>query len=205
MKKLLLCNLRMGDDTKKTVYASDDKHIPVSETPVIYPVMAFLEKILKSDEEIKAILLAKDDGTNRYKGHVDRCKEELDQVAAKTGARFITEVISTPFKEDAKTHGDLMLQIVDKLDENSEIILDMTYGPKDQAFIEFSALNFAQRYLNCEIGEILYGHTVFVDGKPTNPHICEMGSLFYLNSLISDVRSNDPAKAKEMLKVLLQV
>ena len=34
MKKTLLCNIRMSEGAEKKVYASEDKYIPVSDTPV---------------------------------------------------------------------------------------------------------------------------------------------------------------------------
>lgn len=205
MKKLLLCNVRMNAGAEKAVYKSEDKYIPASDTPVRYPVVAFYEKILKPEDEVKAVLVAKMDSHGQYKENIDLCREELDYVAKTTGAKINVEVIHTPFSEDASTHNDLLLQIIEKIDQNSEITLDMTYGPKDLAIVQFAALNFAERFLGCDIGAIMYGQADFVDGRVTNTRICEMGSLYYLNSIVSQVKCNDPAKATEMLKVLMKM
>ena len=56
MKKILFCNIPMKADVDKCVYTSEDYSLPVSETPVSYPVNAFFEKTLKTDDEVKAIL-----------------------------------------------------------------------------------------------------------------------------------------------------
>ena len=206
MKKILLCNVRMNAGAEKSVYKSEDKYLPVSETPVRYPVTAFLEKTLKEDDNVKAILVSKMDAKEQYRENIAQCEEELAFVAKATGAAIDSEVIYTPFSEDAGTHNDLLLQIVNRIDQDAEITLDMTYGPKDLVIVQFAALNFAERFLNCEIGEIMYGQADFDEnGKVTNTRICEMGSLYYLNSIVNQVKCSDPAKAAEMLKVLVEM
>ena len=44
VKKILFCNIPMKANTEKCVYISEDLSVPVSNTPVIYPVNAFFEK-----------------------------------------------------------------------------------------------------------------------------------------------------------------
>ena len=57
----------MKADVDKCVYTSEDYSLPVSDTPVSYPVNAFFEKTLKADDEVKAILLVKKDDFGYYK------------------------------------------------------------------------------------------------------------------------------------------
>ena len=67
MKKILFCNIPMKANTEKCVYVSEDLSVPVSNTPVKYPVNAFFEKTLKTDDEVKVILLVKKDEFGNYK------------------------------------------------------------------------------------------------------------------------------------------
>ena len=98
-----------------------------------------------------------------------------------------------------------MSKIVDEIEDNSHIICDTTYGPKDLPIVLFSVLNFAEKYLKCDIDNILYGQATFVDGKPTDTKLCDMSPLYYLNSVTNTIRCDDPNKAREMLKNLLSL
>ena len=75
VKKILFCNIPMKANAEKCVYVSDDLSLPVSNTPVKYPVNAFFEKTLKTDDEVKAVLLVKKDEFGNYKKNVSECIE----------------------------------------------------------------------------------------------------------------------------------
>lgn len=205
MKKILFCNIPMKANADKCVYTSEDYSIPVSDTPVTYPVNAFFEKTLTSDDEVKAILLVKKDELGNYKKNVTACIEELMSAAEKSGAKVEYKIIDTDFNEMQATHDKLLLDIVDEFEENSHITADITYGPKDLPIVLFTALNFGEKFFGCEIDNIVYGQANFVDGKPTNTKICDMIPLYYLNSVTNTVNCDSPAKAKEMLKSLLSM
>ena len=81
----------------------------------------------------------------------------------------------------------------------------MTYGPKDLPIVLFSALNFAEKFLGCEVDHLIYGQVSFKDGVPTNPQICDMIPLYCLNSVTNAVRAETPDRARQMLKSLLSM
>ena len=203
MKKILICNVKMNRPPKASTYRSDDPMMPSADRDVCYPVTAFLEKTLEAGDELEVILLAKMDSTGYYKTNIDICKKELEDVTAMNHASFKSDVIYSPFEENEKTHGDLLLDIIEKVPENANLLVDMTYGPKDLAIVEFAALNFLEDFRGCEIENILYGHTVIVDNEPTESRLCDMASLYYINSLMSKVNCSDSERAVKMLKVLL--
>ena len=206
MNKILICNVRMNKDVEKAVYKSEDKHFPVAETEVRYPVMAFLEKNLTKNDEMKIILLVKEDKDGHYKNNIRTCKEEIDAVVEKTGASISTELICTPFEEDMHTHGDLLLKIIKTVGRDAELTVDMTYGPKDQVVILFTALNFAEKFLGCEVANIIYGKAEgFVGGRPTQLHICEMAPLYYVSKLLNKVECEEPERAVRILETLLKL
>ena len=96
-----------------------------------------------------------------------------------------------------------MSRIVDELEDNAHILADMTYGPKDQTVVLFSALSFAEKFLGCDIDNIIYGQANFVDRKPVNTKIWDMVPLFYLNTVTNTLHCDDANKARKMLKTLL--
>lgn len=205
MKKILFCNIPMKANVDKCVYTSEDFSIPVSDTPVTYPVNAFFEKTLKADDEVKAILLVKKDEFGNYKKNVTACIEELMSAAEKSGAKVEYKIIDTDFNEMQSTHDKLLLDIVDEFEEKSHITADITFGPKDLPIVLFTALNFGEKFFECEIDNIVYGQASFVEGKAVNTKICDMIPLYYLNSVTNTVNCDSPDKAKEMLKALLSM
>ena len=205
MKKILFCNVPLSLNAQKCVYTSDDYSVPVSNTPVMFPVNAFFEKTLKPEDEIKAILLVKKDPSGQYKAHISACIEELMTAAEKSGAKVEYKIIDTDFSEKQETHDSLLMDIVNELEDNAHITADITYGPKDLPIVLFTALNFAEKYFNCDIDNIVYGQAHFVDGKPTKTTICDMVPLYYLNSVANSVQCDSSEKAKEALKTLLSI
>jgi len=205
MKKILFCNIPMTVKAQKSVYRSENYSVPVSVREVCYPVSAFLEKTLTGDDEVKAILLVKKDEIGYYKKNISGCVEELMEVAEVTGAKIEYKIIDTEFTEAQATHDGLLLSIVDELEEKAHIVADITYGPKDLPIVLFTAMNFAERFFDCEIDNIVYGQATFVDGNPQNTRICDMIPLYYLNSVANTVQCSDPSKAKQMLKSLLSI
>ena len=203
MKKTLIINVKMNDAGQKTVYTCDDMSIPVSGTPVVYPVMGFLEETLTADDEVEALLLVKTNDMADHEKNIEVCREELKNVSAKTGAAIFSDVIYTPFEEDINTHNQLLLDIVRSVEIGSHITVDMTYGPKDLAIVLFAALNFVEKFCDCEVDNIMYGKAQFKDGKPVNTKICEMAPLFYQNAVVSKVFCDSPEKAFEMLEKVL--
>lgn len=205
MKKILLCNIPMTIRVSKCVYKSEDYSVPVSNTPVSYPVAAFLEKTLTSEDEVKAVLLVKKDELGQYKKNISGCIEELMVAVETTGAKFDYKIIDTEFSETQAIHDNLLLAIVDELEEKAHIIADITYGPKDLPIVLFTAMNFGEKFFDCDIDNIVYGQATFVDGNAVNTKICDMIPLYYLNSVTNTLQCSSPDKAKQMLKSLLSI
>lgn len=190
--------------TKRT-YTSKDSSIPISQTAVTYPVCAFLEKCLNYGDEVKAVLLVKQDEYGQYIKNANVCIEELAQVSRITGATIDYKIIETEFVEEQAIHDKLLLSIVDELEENTHIIADITYGPKDLPIVLFTAMNFGEKYLGCEIDSILYGQAVFMKDRIVETRICDMIPLYYLNSVATTVQCSSPEDAKRLLKTLLSI
>ena len=61
MNIIIICGIPMKDRVDPSIYVSDDKSIPASSRPVRFPINAFLEETMKSDDSIKFLLLVKKD------------------------------------------------------------------------------------------------------------------------------------------------
>ena len=205
MKKIIICNIPMKEKTDKCSYTTDDLSLNISGREVIYPITAFLEKNLESTDEVKLLLLIKKDEAGHYQKNSADFIEEILCINKEIGAKIEHKYIETDFSEEQSVHEQLMGRIVDELDNGAHIIADITYGPKDLPIVLFSALSFAEKFLGCEIDNIIYGQASFANGKPVNTKICDMVPLYYLNSVTSTIRCEDPDKARKMLKSLLSL
>ena len=205
MKKIIICNIPMRDYVANTVYSSNDVSLPVSENPYRYPINSLLSQTATEDDEIKIILLIKKDKNLFYEKNTADCKQEIEEICKATGtkAKFVT--IDTDFNQDKENHEQLMKRLVDEIDTEAHIMVDITYGPKDLPIVIFSAINFAEKFLRCEIDNIVYGQATFKDNKVVGSVICDMIPLYCLSSVTNTIKCDEPEKARKMLKSLLEL
>ena len=205
MKKTLLCNVKMGDDAIRIKYRNEDSSLQVSKTAVRYPINALLEESLNPEDVLNVVLIAKNNNTGRLEKNVDLCIEEFKTVEENTGAKFNYQIITTEFDENIEVHNKLFLDIIDSIEENTEIIVDMTYGPKDQVLILFAAINFAEQNYGCKIQNIMYGKITFSENEPQDAQICEMSPLYYLNVLTNTIECNSAEEARKMIETVMNM
>ena len=205
MKKIIICSIPMRENVEKTVYISNDLSLPVSERACKYPVNSFLSQTIEQGDEWKVILLVKKDRNANYKKNTEDFRKEMEEICGCSGAKAEYVVIDTDFDQEKETHEQVMGRLVDEIEVGAHIISDITYGPKDLPIIIFSALNFAEKFLECAIKNILYGKAEFKDHKIVSSEICDMISLYYLSSVTNTIRCDDPQKARQMLKSLLSI
>ena len=205
MKKIVICNIPMREYVECTVYESGDASLPVSDKGFRYPVNSFLSQTVTAGDELKFILLIKKDGNSFYEKNTGDFKQEIKGICDDTGAKAEFVLLNTDFTEDRATHEQLMAGIVDQIDDGAHILADITYGPKDLPIVIFTALNFAEKFLNCEVDDIVYGQAEFRDNKVVRSVICDMIPLYCLSSVTNTIKCDAPDKARKMLKTLLSI
>ncbi len=205
MKRLIICSVPMKKEVEKTVYASDDLSLPVSDMPYMYPINSFLSQKAEGSDEYKVLLLAKNDGNPYYEKNAEDFKKELGGVFASVGAKAEFVMIDTDFSKEKEIPEQLMGRIVDEIEVGDHIMADITYGPKELPIVIFSALGFAEKFLECDIDNIVYGKADFEEGKVVRTEIWDMSPLYYLSSVTNTIRCDDPEKARKMLKSLLSI
>lgn len=205
MKKTIICNIPMKEKVDMSVYKSDDKSLPVSEKSVRYPINSFLHRTMNPEDELKVILLVKKDDKKHYMKNTDDYISELNEINADIKAKLEYLTIETDFDESRSVHEKLLSDIVNALDDESHILADITYGPKDLPVVLFTALNFAEKFMNCSVDNIIYGQASFENGRVVETKICDMVPLFCLGSVTNMINCSDSKKAKEMLNNLLDI
>jgi len=205
MKKVIICNIPMKESVDQVVYTSEDRSLSVSNRHVRYPVNALLETTVTPEDEVKVILLSKNDEYSYSQQHTDEFITEVNQALATANVTPAIRIIDTEFSQDKLVHEQLMGRLVEEIDEGSHILVDITYGPKDLPIVIFTAIGFAEKFLDCEIDAIVYGQASFVQGKAVNQKICDMSPLYYLSSVTNTIRCNEPGKARKTLNELLSL
>ena len=205
MKKTIICNIPMREYVASTIYSSDDASLPVSDKSFGHPINSFLSQTVDAEDELKIILLIKKDGNSFYEKNTEDFKQEIESIRSETGVNVEYAIIDTAFTQERETHEQLMVSIINEIDDNSHILTDITYGPKDVPVVIFTALGFAEKFLNCQIDNILYGEAEFKDNTVVGSRICDMTPLYYLSSVTNTIRCDDPEKARQMLKSLLSI
>lgn len=205
MKKIIICNIPMREYIANTVYSSDDSSLPVSDKPYRYPINSLLSQIVNVEDELKIILLIKKDENTYYEKNTADYKQEIEEICRTTGAKADFILIDTAFSQEKENHEKLMKRLVDEVDTGAHIMVDITYGPKDLPIVIFSALNFAEKFLKCEIDNIVYGQAAFKDDKVVGSTICDMIPLYCLSSVTNTIKCDEPEKARQMLGSLLDL
>ncbi len=203
MRKIVICSIPMRENVANVVYSSDDLSLPVSKKPYRYPVNSLLSQTVSVDDELKIILLIKRDGNTFCEKNAADCRQEIEGICEKSGAKAEFISIDTAFSQEKENHEQLMDKLVEGIDTGAHIMADITYGPKDLPIVVFSALNFAEKFLKCEIDNIVYGQATFEDDVIVRSKICDMIPLYCLSSVTNTIKCDEPEKARQMLKSLL--
>jgi len=205
VKKIIICNIPMREYIANTVYSSDDSSLPVSDKPYRYPINSLLSQTVNVEDELKIILLIKKDGNTYYEKNTADYKQEIEEICRTTGAKADFVLIDTAFSQEKENHEKLMKRLVDEVDTGAHIMVDITYGPKDLPIVIFSALNFVEKFLKCEIDNIVYGQAAFKDDKVVGSTICDMIPLYCLSSVTNTIKCDEPEKARQILGSLLDL
>jgi len=205
VKKIIICNIPMREYVANTVYSSEDRSLLVSDKPYRYPINSLLSQTVNAEDDLKIILLIKKDGNTFHEKNTADYKLEIEEVCRNTGAKAEFVSIDTDFSQEKENHEQLMKRLVDEIDTGVHIMVDITYGPKDLPIVIFSALNFAEKFLKCEIDNIVYGQATFKDDKVVGSTICDMIPLYCLSSVTNTIKCDEPEKARQMLGSLLEL
>ena len=203
MKKVVVCNIPLKGKVDAVQYPNNDNKDLNVEKEVIFPINALLSNTSNEEDEIKIVLLAKETQDKFVDNNIALFKSELESFGVKAKVEY--KLIVTPFVEDKKINDYLLENIVNSVDENSEIYCDVTYGPKSLPIILFTALRFLEKNCGCDIKNIVYGKVDFSKDGLKNPEICDLMSLYYLNSINEKMSFKSSKQAKESLHLLLDI
>lgn len=210
--KIVFSNLPMKKQLHAFKYKVEGNVSIEYEGEVVFPVNSVLAKTMKKGEKIKVVLLSKVDIEGNSAINAGKFQKELNEINRAIGADIEYITIATPFKETRDVHEILLRDMIAKLEENVEIIGDITYGPKPLPIIMFSVMNFAEKFFKAKIKNIVYGKVDFVDDgtglgstKPINPVLYDLTPLYYLNNVTNSMEYKTSEDAVKALNTLLDL
>ncbi len=201
MKKIVYVSIPMKEHLGKQLYKYENGTVAQNEACFVASVA--LENYIHANDDIKVVMIKKQSDSGFCDKHAETLQNEINALNNSIGAKVQYVSIETPFVENKQSHEQLLTQLVDELEEDAEIVGDITFSTKSMPILIFSTLNFAEKFFDCKIKKIVYGKVDFVNNKPTNPEICDVTPLYYINSITNTMDANSGEDAKALLKKII--
>lgn len=204
MKKIVFCNIMMKSNYAKLLYDVKDDSRITHNIPVYFPINAILANTLKKQDDVKVVLLLKKAKEDMSEHNAQVFMQELDEINQNIGANIEYVTLTSDFVESAAEQEKVFRAAIDQMEERSEVYVDITYGPKSLPIIMFAALNFAEKFMQVNVKGIVYGKVEFgPNATMSNPELYNVTTLYYINSIMSEIDCDNASEAKMKLDRLL--
>jgi len=205
MKKIIFATLPLKGGLEKRHYPVDGNALIESKEPIYFAVNPAVAASLKEDDEIKVILLETKGGENAGMENAKKFIDELNSLNT-VGAKISKEILPTAF-DPSKTNFKFMFKtLIKELEEGVEIYADVTYGPKPLSFLLLTVIQFAEKFFDCQVGNIVYSKVEFAGGKikDGSEMIYDITPLYLLNSFTNTIESSTGEKAIKAVESLFE-
>lgn len=202
MKKTIIVNIPTEKDAKRRIYVGQDQSVQAAQIETYFPVISNLINTIEKDDSIKIVLIVDE----RYKDNCERCivalKAEIEKLLGNHYIEYVIVFVNTI--SDQKAHEHLIEKIIKEIDDNSELIADITYAPADLIMVLKSVLDFGKKFLGCKVSHIFYGmFETEYENSVEKGILCELSFMYAMDSLIGTMACNDPKKARQLLPIML--
>lgn len=172
---------------------------------ILYPINAILSEMIEEHDKLKVVLLktvtGKKELDNQTKTNARIFEDELDEILRGKNVCVDYVHLASAFDESKENHEIRFRNMLSHLGENCELYADITFGPKLIPMMIFFVFNFAERFFNCHIREIVYGkalHNVQTN-EAHSGELYDVSPLYHLNNLTN---SMEAASGKEAIQAL---
>lgn len=207
MKKIVISTLPSDNRLVRRLYPVDGNATIQVNEPIYFAVNSALANNLQKDDDVKVILIGTTRVDDCVKENAQKFMEELRHFNT-VGANIREAVITRPFDESKTNFHELYENILDQLEEDAELYVDITFGPKTPVLLIFNVLQFAEKFFNCSIGNIVYSKVLFQKGSseviPGSEMIYDITPLYMLNSITNTISCDDSKKAVQAVKALFE-
>jgi len=184
------------------VYPVDGNKAIEYGKPVRSPINGILARTLKKGEEVKVIYIMTTGENSFCEDNKKVFIRELEAINADIGAILCYDTVEMEFRATKQTYNKLITDLSDKIPENAELYVDITYGFKPEVLSLFCAFRFVEEFRTAVVQYIIYGKVERnkSTGEMENPTVFDITSLYYLFKLIGTIGNADSENAKELLK-----
>lgn len=195
--------LQGGAGLTSHLYKAVDNSKLQMDVPTSFPVMTELHAFAQPGEEIRVLAILSD--VNDSRNNLSKFTAELEAMQEKIGFRCPrgVEIVNAPADAGVRSHIRTFQQIIDLVEDNSELYACMTYGTKTLSQLLIMALQYAYRLLdNVYIGCLVYGRIDRENREIKGAYVNDMTALIQLDEitrLLAANRVKDPRAALEQI------
>lgn len=174
------------------------KDDPVSSR---FPAIPLIKKNLNKSDDYEIIAIMTDDENGFSKINLDYFKDELKKLSDQLGYEIALKdenILTVQPYETQQKHIAFFNSLCKSYKKNAELYVDVTYGTKVSIISQFATLVYAEKNMNCDIAQIIYG---LLFGKKDNDSgiIYDIRCLYELNMLIHSCSSIPNMDIEKML------
>ena len=194
------------------VHYNNTESVPMLENSMVtpFPALIPISNLAKGGEKIRVTTIITKDPDGRCAGYYNNYLEELERLAQENGFQFTADIIEVDYSESSAKQLKLFEDLICNITPDEELIADVTYGNKPTPMVMLMALSYAYRYIdNTSVKAVIYGeldHTKKADrskGEVQQGNIFDVSSLFYLNSVMTQLASLNPEDPLGFIKGII--
>lgn len=204
MKKIVFVDIPMYKKNRLNYFNTGNVRSQYNKD-ILYPINAVLSKELRENDEVKIVLLktrtGKEEVDKQTKENGRIFEDELDEILCGKHVRVEYISLFSEFNESKENHEIRFRNMLTHLENGCELYADITFGPKLLPIMIFCVFNFAERFFDCHICEIIYGKALH-DEETNVAHsgeLYDVSPMYHLNNLTN---SMEVPNGKEALKAL---
>lgn len=209
MKKILFVTLqlkKMSDDDKRIYPVNGNTLLEINE-PIYFAATAAIVSTLKTDDEVKVVLVKTEGGENAGDENAKLFKEELDHFNKAIGANISYKIISGPFDLSQTNFKHIFKDLLNELEHNAEIYADITFGPRTLPLLLFPIFQFAEKFFDNSISYIVYAKVEFDENKKIiagSEMIYDITPLYLMNSFTNLIETSSSERAIKAIEALFK-
>ena len=187
MKKTLIYATPFRWKARDRRYIPDYSTDAYSGEKVLFPMDGIIKAEITEEDDVDVIFVQTlDDNEDEEKRKdtdefVERGTNEISALFEGACHSLSFSVIQVRFHSTSADIINLYKEVCGRIAENSVCYADVTFGEKYIMMLIFCALNYAEKYLGCEVAQLLYGR--FDGDNEKDACLIEFTPLYLLNSL----------------------
>ena len=199
MKKIVFVDIPMYEKSKLN-YCNTGNVKSKYDKEVQYPITAVFAEKLADNDELKIVLLKSMTGDTKVdkqtEANVEVFKEEVKDILKNKKISVEYLPLESDFDESKENHEIRFKKMISCLEEDCELYADITFGPKLIPMMIFCVFNFAERFFNCNIKNIVYGKAMHDESnKAHDGELFDVSPMYHLNNLTNSMIAGNGEEA----------